>query len=123
MINLSNQTKFIPDVQNSINIKVAVKEENISRDSFSHSLKKTFSWVGVKASDEGLFREEYHLTPKDGYLQSRTMVLNGIPLQLTDAGNIPSLDPVHVNVKSPIYVSPLSIAFIVFPNFEAPACG
>ena len=106
-----------------MNIKLAVKEQNISRDSFSHSLKKTFSWVGVKASDEALFREEYHLTPKDGYLQSRTMVLNGIPLELTGTGDIPRLDPVHVNVKSPISISPLSIAFIVFPNFEAPACG
>ncbi|XVF11845.1 hypothetical protein REPUB_Repub08aG0062300 [Reevesia pubescens] len=122
VINLSNQTNFIVNVQNSINLKLAVKEEGISRDSFSRSLEKKFSWVGVKASDEALFREEYHLTPKDGYLQSRTMVLNGIPLELTGAGNIPMLDPICVNVKSPIFISPLSIAFIVFPNFEAPAC-
>ncbi|XP_017973713.1 PREDICTED: heparanase-like protein 1 isoform X2 [Theobroma cacao] len=122
LINLSKQTKFIMDVQNSINIKLAVKEENISPDSFTHSLKKTFSWVGVKASDEPLLREEYHLTPKNGYLQSRTMVLNGVPL-LTDAGNIPRLDPIRVNVMSPISLAPLSIAFIVFPNFDAPACG
>ncbi|XP_022728465.1 heparanase-like protein 1 [Durio zibethinus] len=123
VINLSNQTNFIMNVQNSINLKLTVKEQSISRDSFKHSLKKTFSWVGVKASDEALFREEYHLTPKDGYLQSRTMVLNGIPLELTGTGNIPRLDPVHVNVKSPISISPLSFAFIVFPNFQAPACG
>ncbi|KAK8993960.1 hypothetical protein V6N11_008171 [Hibiscus sabdariffa] len=123
VINLSNQTNFVMNVQNSINLKLAVNEQNISQGSFTHTLKKTFSWVGTKASDEALFREEYHLTPKDDYLQSQTMVLNGIPLEFTDAGNIPSLDPFHVNLKSPISISPLSIAFIVFPNFEAPACG
>ncbi|KAK8659111.1 hypothetical protein V6N13_029323 [Hibiscus sabdariffa] len=123
VINLSNQTNFVMNVQNSINLKLAVNEQNISRGGFTHTLKKTFSWVGTKASNEALFREEYHLTPKDGYLQSQTMVLNGIPLEFTDSGNIPSLDPVHVNLKSPISISPLSIAFILFPNFEAPACG
>ncbi|KAK8993962.1 hypothetical protein V6N11_008173 [Hibiscus sabdariffa] len=123
VINLSNQTNFVMNVQNSINLKLAVNEQNMNQGGFTHTLKKTFSWVGTKASNEALFREEYHLTPKDGYLQSRTMVLNGIPLEFTDAGNIPSLDPVHVNLKSPISISPLSIAFIVFPNFKAPACG
>ncbi|XP_038997203.1 heparanase-like protein 1 [Hibiscus syriacus] len=123
VINLSNQTNFIMKVQNSISLKLAVSEQNISRGGFAHTLKKTFSWVGTKASDEALFREEYHLTPKDGYLQSQTMVLNGIPLEFTEAGNMPSLNPVRVNVNSPISISPLSIAFIVFPNFEAPPCG
>ncbi|XP_012438821.1 heparanase-like protein 1 [Gossypium raimondii] len=122
VINLSNQTNFIMNAQNSINLKLAAIEQNISRDSFTHNLKKTFSWVGTKASDDALLREEYHLTPKDGYLRSQTMVLNGIPLELTRTGDIPSLNPVRVNVKSPITISPLSIAFIVFPNFEAPAC-
>ncbi|KAK8604115.1 hypothetical protein V6N13_096577 [Hibiscus sabdariffa] len=123
VINLSNQTKFMMNVQNSINLKLAVNEQNTTRDGFTHTLKKAFSWVGTKASDEALFREEYHLTPKDGYLQSRTMVLNGIPLEFSGARNIPSLHPVRVDVKSPISISPLSVAFIVFPNFEAPACG
>ncbi|MBA0718343.1 hypothetical protein Golax_006097 [Gossypium laxum] len=123
VINLSNQTNFIMNAQNSINLKLAANEQNISRDSFTHNLKKTFSWVGTKASDDALLREEYHLTPKDGYLRSQTMVLNGIPLELTSTGDIPSLNPVRVNLKSPITISPLSIAFIVFPNFEAPACG
>jgi len=96
---------------------------NIHKEnSFFDKLKKAFSWVGTKGS-EVTFREEYHLTPKDGYLKSQTMVLNGIPLELTDQGDLPRLDPVSSNVRSPIYLSPLSIAFIVYPNFDAPACA
>ncbi|KAJ4713129.1 Heparanase-like protein [Melia azedarach] len=101
LINLSNQTDYIVSVQN----------------------KKAVAWVGGKASDEHLTREEYHLTPKDGYLQSQTMVLNEIPVELTGDQSIPKLDPVHVNVNSPIRIAPLSIAFVVFPNFDAPACA
>jgi heparanase 1 len=26
-------------------------------------------------------------------------------------------------VNSPLYINPLSISFIVFPNFDAPACA
>jgi len=50
------------------------------------------------------------------------MLLNGNPLELTNDGNIPALNPVSVPVNSPISVAPLSIAFVVFPNFEARAC-
>ncbi|KAG8484708.1 hypothetical protein CXB51_023594 [Gossypium anomalum] len=125
VINLSDQTKFITYVQNSMNnnIKLATEQQNISRNSFSRGLKNTASGAEIKASsDEYSYREEYHLTPKNGYLQTRTMVLNGIPLELTSTGNIPRLDPIRVNVKSPISITPLSIAFIVFPDFVAPAC-
>ncbi|PPR90230.1 hypothetical protein GOBAR_AA30449 [Gossypium barbadense] len=125
VINLSDQTKIITDVQNGMNnnIKLATEQQNISRKSFSWCLKNTASGAEIKASsDKYSYREEYHLTPKTGYLQTRTMVLNGIPLELTSTGNIPRLDPIRVNVKSPISISPLSIAFIVFPDFVAPAC-
>lgn len=87
-----------------------------------HNIKRTVSWVGRKASDGPLYREEYHLTPKDGYTRSEISLLNGIPLKLTDEGEIPSLDPVHNGVNSPLYIAPLSLAFVVFPNFDAPAC-
>ncbi|KAE8658302.1 Heparanase-like protein 2 [Hibiscus syriacus] len=125
MINLSGTMTFVTDVQSSINnIKLATEQQNTSRMSISRSLKNAVSGVGIEAySDEDLYREEYHLTPKNGYLQSQTMVLNGIPLELTDTGNIPRLDPVRVNSKSPISITPLSITFIVFPDFVAPACG
>jgi heparanase 1 len=67
-------------------------------------------------------REEYHLSPKDGNLQSQTSLLNGNPLNVTN-GELPRLDPVFREGHAPIHVAPLSIAFIVIPNFEAPACA
>lgn len=123
MINLSNQTEFEINVRNSMTVNLHVEKNTVSTDSsIMHSLKKTVSWVGNKASDEPLFREEYHLTPKDGYLRSQTMLLNGTPLELTDEGDIPSLSPILHDVNSPIAVAPFSITFIVLPNFDAPAC-
>ena len=79
-------------------------------------------WVGTKASDGTSFREEYLLTSEDGDLQSKTMLLNGKPLQLTDDGDIPSLNPVLVDPNSLMTIAPLSIKFVAFPNFEASAC-
>lgn len=123
LINLSNQTTFQINVENSMNLNLFVKKTTMYRGSaFMRGLKKSVSWIGSKA-DEQLFREEYHLTPKDGYLRSQTMVLNGMPLELTDDGNIPSLNPVRLNLNAPIFINPLSIAFIAFPNFDAPACA
>lgn len=123
LINLSNQTTFQINVENSMNLNLFVKKTTMYRGSaFMRGLKKSASWIGSKA-DEQLFREEYHLTPKDGYLRSQTMVLNGMPLELTDDGNIPSLNPVRLNLNAPIFINPLSIAFIAFPNFDAPACA
>ncbi|KAG5019892.1 hypothetical protein JHK87_015747 [Glycine soja] len=125
LINLSNQTDFILTVRNPVTASVVENEVATGthkESSFFDKLKKTFSWVGTKGS-EVTFREEYHLTPKDGYLRSQTMVLNGIPLELTDEGDLPRLDPVRNNLRSPIYMTPLSIAFVVYPNFDAPACA
>ncbi|KAK7411367.1 hypothetical protein VNO78_02800 [Psophocarpus tetragonolobus] len=124
LINLSNQTDFILTVQNLVSSSVEneVTTSIHKGNSFFDNLKKAFSWVGTKGSDV-TFREEYHLTPKDGYLRSQTMVLNGVPLKLTDQGDLPIMDPVRTTVRSPIYIGPLSIAFIVFPNFDAPACS
>lgn len=123
LINLSNQTDFIISVQNSMDMRLTVEENISGENSFMRGLKRSVSWVGSRASDERMYREEYHLTAKDGNLQSRTMVLNGIPLELTEDENIPNLDPVRLDVNSPLYINPLSISFIVFPNFDAPACA
>ncbi|KAK8465847.1 hypothetical protein PHAVU_009G190797 [Phaseolus vulgaris] len=124
LINLSNETRFTLSIRNpvSASIEKEVATNIHKEDSFFDKLKKAFSWVGTKGS-EVTFREEYHLTPKDGYLKSQTMVLNGIPLELTEQGDLPRLDPVSSNVRSPIYITPLSIAFVVYPNFDAPACA
>ncbi|KAI5416624.1 heparanase-like protein 1 [Lathyrus oleraceus] len=124
LINLSNQTNFILNVHDRANAsnggndaKSSIQTDN----SFFNHLKKAFAWVGTKGSDV-TFREEYHLTSKNDYLRSKTMLLNGNPLKLTDDGEIPRLDPALNSVHSPIYVAPLSIVFIVYPNFDAPAC-
>uniref|UniRef100_A0A0D9WMI2 Beta-glucuronidase C-terminal domain-containing protein n=1 Tax=Leersia perrieri TaxID=77586 RepID=A0A0D9WMI2_9ORYZ len=71
----------------------------------------------------GSMREEYHLTPKDGNLQSQVMLLNGMAL-VTDAnGGIPRLEPVKVDAAHPITVAAYSIVFAHIPNFSAPACS
>lgn len=67
-------------------------------------------------------REEYHLTPKDGNIQSQTMLLNGNALNLDSSGNIPTLEPVFVNSSQPIIVAPFSIVFVHIPYVVPPAC-
>uniref|UniRef100_A0A0E0MNZ3 Heparanase-like protein 1 n=1 Tax=Oryza punctata TaxID=4537 RepID=A0A0E0MNZ3_ORYPU len=122
MLNLNKNMGFMVSVRNDLNINFR-EMAGIKRDSsFVHGLKRTVSWVGSKASDGLEKREEYHLTPQDGNPFARTVLLNGAPLQLTEDGDIPSLPPVMVSVNSPIYVAPLSIAFVVFPDFEAEGC-
>ncbi|KMT10738.1 hypothetical protein BVRB_5g113960 [Beta vulgaris subsp. vulgaris] len=123
LINLSKNTSFIVKLQNTMNKDLHISNDMIFKeDSLTRGLKKTVSWVGSRASDGQLHREEYHLTPKEGHLQSQTMVLNGKPLQISEHGDIPVLEPAFVAVNSPLYISPLSISFVVFPYFDAPAC-
>ncbi|KAL8159290.1 hypothetical protein V2J09_000827 [Rumex salicifolius] len=93
-INLSNRTTFILDIHNS---------------AINH---KKNPLVHMAASNVEGEREEFHLTPKDCNLKSRIMVLNGKPLQLSDEGDVPKLEPVSVDAKLPIYVSPPSVAFV-----------
>jgi heparanase 1 len=123
LLNLHRSMGFMVSVRNDLNVNLA-EGQGIRRDNvFVHGLKRTVSWVGSKASDGHSKREEYHLSAKDGNPFARTMLLNGVPLELTEDGDIPPLYPVEVSVNSPIYVAPLTIAFIVFPDFEAEACG
>ncbi|KAL9668375.1 hypothetical protein QQ045_002756 [Rhodiola kirilowii] len=68
-------------------------------------------------------RQEYHLTAKDGYLQSQTMLLNGNIMNVNSNGEIPDLLPLHANSSSPIIVAPYSIVFAHFPNLLLPACS
>ncbi|VAI28050.1 unnamed protein product [Triticum turgidum subsp. durum] len=122
LINLSQNMGSMVTVRNDLNVGLA-QGQGITRDSsFVHGLKRTVSWVGSKASDGLEKREEYHLTAQDGNPLARTMLLNGVPLELTEDGDIPPMYPVQVSASSPIYVAPLSIAFVVFPDFEADAC-
>lgn len=68
-------------------------------------------------------REEYHLTPKDGNIQSDVVLLNGIPLKLTESSDIPSMNPKLVDASLPITVVPDSIVFATLKGFQAPACA
>ncbi|KAL0427243.1 UNVERIFIED_CONTAM: Heparanase-like protein 3 [Sesamum latifolium] len=70
----------------------------------------------------GKVREEYHLTPTDGNIQSRTILLNGKALTVDSSGLIPVLEPVRVNSSEPITVAPYSIVFVHMPNAAVPAC-
>ncbi|KAL2326170.1 hypothetical protein Fmac_025228 [Flemingia macrophylla] len=65
-------------------------------------------------------REEYHLTPKDGNIQSDVVLLNGTPLQLTKSLDIPEMKPQLVDAYSPIIAKPDSIIFIHTNGFKAP---
>lgn len=123
LINLSNKTEFKVEIQSVAHLGLLIEEKSTrNRHSFSHGLKKTVSWIGSKSGDAKLVREEYHLSPKDGDLQSKTMLLNGNELALTEEGSIAILSPSLVSVKSPITIGPLSIKFIALPNFNAPGC-
>ncbi|KAF3490306.1 hypothetical protein F2Q69_00056562 [Brassica cretica] len=121
LINLSKQTTFTVGFSNGV--KVVLQAESTKRRSFLETIKSKVSWVGKKASDGYLNREEYHLSPKDGDLRSKIMMLNGNPLEPTVTGDIPKLEPVRYSVKSPVYINPSTISFIVLPTFDAPACS
>lgn len=68
-------------------------------------------------------REEYHLTARHGDLKSTSMLLNGIPLELTPEGEIPPLNPAYSNVVEPLIVAPSSIVFVTLKHIKAPACS
>ncbi|PIN22219.1 Beta-glucuronidase [Handroanthus impetiginosus] len=68
------------------------------------------------------FREEYHLTPMGGNIQSQIVLLNGKELRVDSSGLIPALEPVRVNSSDPITVASYSIVFVHMPSVVLPAC-
>ena len=68
-------------------------------------------------------REEYHLTPKDGNIQSDVVLLNGTPLKLSDSLDIPQMNPKLVDASTPIVVAPHSIVYVTISDFQASACA
>ena len=80
---------------------------------------------GRKSGSVGRYsedREEYHLTPQDGNIQSDVLLLNGTPLKLTEDLDIPAMNLKLVNAFEPIRVAPDSFVFVTFKGFRAPAC-
>ncbi|EXB65076.1 Heparanase-like protein 2 [Morus notabilis] len=99
LINLSNSTFF----------DVAIAED-------SNAHRKLF--------ESRSQREEYHLTAKDGDIQSDVVLLNGSPLQLTNSSDIiPQMQPVLVDSSSAIRVAPHSFVFVVLKDIKARACA
>ncbi|KAK8697370.1 hypothetical protein V6N13_113521 [Hibiscus sabdariffa] len=84
----------------------------------STSVQAKLAFNGTKIT-----REEYHLTAKDGNLQSQTMLLNGKVLSVNSWGIIPPLEPLLVTSAKPITVAPLSIVFSHMPGVIVPACN
>ncbi|KAL0293417.1 UNVERIFIED_CONTAM: Heparanase-like protein 2 [Sesamum radiatum] len=117
---LLNTTSFIPNpdyyvllinMSNSTTFQVSVMDDlNLYPEEYSLS---SYVWQ----------REEYHLTPKDGNIQSDVVLLNGTPLKLTESSDIPAMDPQVVDAASPITVRPDSIVFATLRGFAAPACA
>ncbi|KAH9602626.1 hypothetical protein KSS87_005111 [Heliosperma pusillum] len=68
-------------------------------------------------------REEYHLTPEGGNIQSQVMLLNGEILRLNESFDIPEMKPKFVNSTSPIVVAAHSFVFATIRNFQAPVCA
>ncbi|XP_043705072.1 heparanase-like protein 2 [Telopea speciosissima] len=100
LINMSNSTTFTVSVADDINLNLDSESKNV----------------------ENSYREEYHLTPKDGNIQSDVLLLNGSPLVLSESLDIPPLNPIKVDASSPIKIVADSIVFATLPDFKAPAC-
>ncbi|XP_057988099.1 heparanase-like protein 3 [Hevea brasiliensis] len=112
LINLDNST--------TVEVKVAFNSTGTL-----HHQKKHHRWKFLKRGIQGSesnTREEYHLTAKDGNLQSQTMLLNGNILTVNSAGDIPVLEPLNVNLAKPIMVAPFSVVFAHLP-YVVPACS
>lgn len=106
LINLSNSTSLNVSIANDLNFYPS----EVAIDSSVGQVETTGR------------REEYHLTAKDGNLKSTTMLLHGIPLELTCDGEIPPLKPVIPTLLSLLLLltSPL---FLSLREIKAPACS
>ncbi|XP_021299782.1 heparanase-like protein 2 [Herrania umbratica] len=100
-INLSGEKSFEVTLSNAIDMQV----------------KPNFEFKGSQN------REEYHLTPADGNIQSDVMLLNGNPLKLKGESDIPELKPTRVDPKTPISVASHSIVYVTIKDFHAPVCA
>lgn len=102
LINMSNSTSYEVSIENDLNLYSELSE---GEEGNQHQ------------------REEYHLTPKDGNIQSDVVLLNGSPLTLTETLDIPTLGPKRVDPATPICVAPDSFVFVTIKDFQAPACA
>ncbi|ESW29573.1 hypothetical protein PHAVU_002G081000 [Phaseolus vulgaris] len=100
LINMSNSTTFRVSLVNDMNL-----------------------YLDKEGGSPNQMREEYHLTPEDGNIQSQVVLLNGTPLKLTQSLEIPKMKPKLVDPSSTVKVKPDSIVFVNSRSFHAPACS
>ncbi|KAK9027266.1 hypothetical protein V6N11_067104 [Hibiscus sabdariffa] len=121
LINLDNSTTV--QAKLAFNSTLTLRHMHRSRIwHHQHKIHKTITIKLPKGMAAKITREEYHLTAKDGNLQSQTMLLNGKVLSVNSSGIIPPLEPVYVISRKPIMVAPLSIVFAHMPGVIVPAC-
>ncbi|EES05967.1 hypothetical protein BDA96_04G356700 [Sorghum bicolor] len=101
---------------------ICVTSQGAQTQSARKESRMSYQIPGLGEAAE-LTRQEYHLTPKGGNLQSQQMLLNGNVLATDANGDIPKLEPVQVEGTQPITVGPYSIVFAHIPSFYAPACS
>ncbi|OWM86737.1 hypothetical protein CDL15_Pgr015773 [Punica granatum] len=124
-------TLLLINLDGNTTVQVQVSTEDVSSNGAlglqqeGQSPRTKFTKVtSGKTTTEGHAREEYHLTAKDGNLQSRTMLLNGKILSPNlDSSRkfIPSLEPISVSLLDPISVKPFSIMFAQIPSMNVTA--
>ncbi len=61
----------------------------------------------------------YALTAEE--LQSRTVLLNGEPLELGPEDTLPKLSPTRIN-KDQVTLAPTSVNFVTLPQADNPSC-
>ncbi|XP_039023932.1 heparanase-like protein 3 [Hibiscus syriacus] len=121
LINLDKSTTV--QVKLAFNNTNALRHKHRSRTLHNQHMSYEKMIVQLPQNDDAeIRREEYRLTPKDGNLQSQTILLNGNVLSVDSSGIIPPLEPLYVNSTKPIMVSPLSLVFIHLPDVILPAC-
>ncbi|KAK6912599.1 Glycoside hydrolase, family 79 [Dillenia turbinata] len=112
------------DGNTTAEVRVSTENGPVNSNLTQHnqSQRTNFARIPRASKISGKTREEYHLTAKDGDLQSRIMLLNGKELILTPTGEIPSLVPIQASPSDSINVAPYSIVFAHIPGLSAPAC-
>ncbi|RZS12810.1 hypothetical protein BHM03_00044311 [Ensete ventricosum] len=96
---------------------------NSGGKSVSNAFVDGFCFTSANEQGQHGEREEYHLTAQGGDLRSSEMLLNGKLLKLTPSFEIPPMEPSIASAGAPLRIAPLSIAFVRFKDFKAPACA
>ncbi|XVE85775.1 hypothetical protein DITRI_Ditri17bG0118100 [Diplodiscus trichospermus] len=112
LINLSKDLSYWVNLAHDLNLHLHSLRRNLKS---AHGVRPNFDFEDYQN------REEYHLTPKDGNIQSDVVLSNGTPLKLRDSSDIPNMNLKHVDGFAPISVAARSIVFATIRDFRAPS--